>query len=226
MKKLIMILLLGVFLAPVFGQDKETRNLRTFNKVSVGESIELVIEQGDENVAYIETRGVNPEDVLTEITGSRLKIHMDRGMYFSTDVYIKLIYKEDLEGIKVSSSADLRSNSLIKSDDLLVQVSSSGDAELDVDARSLDIDVSSSGKLDIAGRADRLSIEVSSSGKVNGFDLTCGTVSADLSSSGRAEVTVVDKLVGEASSSGKLTYKGDPDKVLVDTSSSGRVRKY
>lgn len=226
MKNIIASLFALFIVVSVHAQNRDKRNLDPFNRISVGESIEVVIEKGDENAAYVQASGVDVDRVLTEVIGSRLKIHMERGMYFSTDVFVRLVYTDELQGIKVSSSADLRSKNLIKSDELLVQVSSSGDAELEVDVDDLEIDVSSSGKLDIGGTTKSLALEVSSSGKVNGFDLSCGAATADMSSSGRAEITVVNKLVAEASSSGKLTYRGDPDKVIVDASSSGRVRKY
>lgn len=227
MKQLLTILMaMSLTASTVSAQDKESRTLGSFNHISVGESIELVIEQGDENMAYIEARGIDAEKVLTEISGSKLRIHLDKGWYQSSDVFVRLVYKENLRGIKSSSSSDLTSKTIIKSDELLLKVSSSGSAELNVDVEDLTIDVSSSGKLYVDGRAKSLDIEVSSSGRVQGYGLTCGSARVDMSSSGRAEITVLNTLRGEASSSGRFTYKGDPEKVLVDTSSSGRISAY
>jgi len=225
MKKFITII--GILLTTVLisgAQNKETRNLADFDKIKVAESINLYIEQGAKNEARIETNGIDVGQVLTEIRGSRLYIHLDRGNYFSTSVDVWVTYKE-IRGIAVSSSASLKSKGVISADEFSIDVSSSGRAELAVDADELDIDISSSGRVKLSGTVGFQRIEVSSSGRLEAFGLKSKSVRADLSSSGMAEVTVSDEIIADASSSGRLYYKDSPDKVIVDSSSSGRVRK-
>lgn len=225
MKTLISIfgLLLAITLVAT-AQNKETRALNDFDEVKVGQSIRLTLIPGNKNEAIIETSGVDVDRVETDISGGQLVIEMARGSYSSTSVEVTLTYKS-IEGVKVSSSARCTGKGQIKADDFYVKVSSSGRAELDLAVNQLKVDVSSSGRLELTGSATTQVIEVSSSGRYSAFGLESDGVKADVSSSGRVEVTVNKEIYGDASSSGKINYRGNPDKVIVDTSSSGRISK-
>ena len=244
MKNLFIAIALLVTTLVVQAQNEEVRNLPSFDQISVGESIKLIIEKGNKNSARVEASGVDVEKVLTEVSGSSLKIHMDRGNFWRTDVSVYLTYKDDPSSVRVSSSASLKGKSLVKTDEMLVKVSSSGKVELNVQANEVEVDasssgramlgidtdnlyvgVSSSGKVELQGNADYQKFKVSSSGRLQAFDLQSEKVNGDISSSGSAEVSVSKELIADASSSGKIYYRGNPDKVITDSSSSGKIRR-
>mgnify|MGYP002636009405 CR=1 len=112
-----------------------------------------------------------------------------------------------------------------ETDELEIKVSSSAKAKLNIDTENLNVGVSSSGKLELSGRTNFQSFDVSSSGRFMAYDLSSKRVKASISSSGSAEIQVAQELIANASSSGKISYKGNPDNVLVDSSSSGKIRK-
>lgn len=244
MKHIILSFLFFIASSVAIAQNNESRNLSSFDKVAVSESIKLVLKKGSENKARIETSGVDTDRVLTEISGSSLTIHMEKGNYRSTTVEVYLTYTEELEAIKSSSSATVKSEDKIKSkelsvrvsssakleldvetEELEIRVSSSGKANLNVDTQDLNVDISSSGKLEVSGSTNFQSFDISSSGRFMAYDLSSQKVRANISSSGSAEITVAQELIANASSSGRISYKGNPDKVLADSSSSGKVRK-
>ncbi|MFT7032040.1 MAG: hypothetical protein ACJA2S_000536 [Cyclobacteriaceae bacterium] len=244
MKHIILSFLFFVASSAAIAQNREIRDLSSFGKISVGQSIKLTLEKGSENKVRIETSGVEADRVITEVSGSNLDIRMKKGNYRSTTVEVYLIFKGELEGIKAGSSASVQSKSKIiskeltikvsssakleldtKTDELEIRVSSSGRANLTVDTENLNIGVSSSGKLEVAGTTNFQSFDVSSSGRFMAYDLSSEKAKANISSSGSAEITVAKELIANASSSGRISYKGNPDKVLTDSSSSGRVRK-
>ena len=220
----LVVLLVATF---VFGQS-ETRKLSGFTSVSVGQSIDLELIPGNEEKAVIDISGsIDLADVVTEVSGSRLKISLEdrRGGYRNVDVRIQLTYRT-LEGIRSSSSSNVFSKGVISGDRLDVVVSSSADVELEIDVEELEVEVSSSGDCTISGRTTYQDIEVSSSGEYNAYDLESEKARVDVSSSGRAKILLSKEIDADASSSGTVTYKGDPDKVWVNASSSGKVRKY
>lgn len=224
MKNLLLASVFSLTTLAAIGQDKETRKLNDFDRLSVGESIDLIIEEGNENKAVVEVSGADLEDVITDVSSGKLTIEMQRGSYRMTDIKIYLTYKK-LNNIRVSSSASLKGESVVKSSDLRVKVSSSGRANLEVEADDLQVAVSSSGRLTLNGTTNRQTIDVSSSGRYSAYDLESKILEADVSSSGRAEVFVTEAIVANASSSGRVSYKGNPNKVIADNSSSGKVRK-
>lgn len=118
MKHIILSFLFFVAFSVSIAQNRETRNLSSFDNISVGQSIKLTLEKGSENIVRIETSGVEANNVITEISGSNLDIRMDKGKYRSTTVEVYLTYNEELEGIKASSSATVESKSKITSKEL------------------------------------------------------------------------------------------------------------
>lgn len=209
----------------IFAQSRETRQLDDFSKVSVGESIELILKEGNKNEAQIEVDGLEVSDVETKISGGRLVIGIKgSGKWWkNTDVTVRLTYKQ-LEGISVSSSAEVYNEGVIKAQRLECRASSSGNADLTIDVQELDVEVSSSGRLSISGTTIRQEVSVSSSGTYSGYDLSSEICEAKASSSGSARISVSKELRANASSSGSIRYKGDPEKQIANSSSSGSVR--
>lgn len=223
------ITLFGIVLATILvanAQSSETRNLDNFDEIKVSQSISVKLIKGSSNTAQIETRGVDTERVETEIEGSTLYIRMKRGNYFSSNVSIDLTYKSEIKAIAVSSSGEIVGLDEIASENFDIRASSSGRAELNLNVRNLDVQVSSSGQVDLTGKAKFQDVEISSSGRLSAFDMDSEEAEVRVSSSGKAEIKVHSIIEGKASSSGRVYYKGNPDKVYVDTSSSGKIRKY
>ncbi|MEO9967084.1 MAG: head GIN domain-containing protein [Reichenbachiella sp.] len=226
MKKIITCI--GILLASFVvasAQTSETRNLSDFDEIKVSESINVRMKKGASNVAKIETRGVDTENVETKVEGSTLYIRMKRGNYFSKNVDIDLTYSDDLSAVSVSSSASIIGSDEIAAERFEIKASSSGRVDLIINVRKLDVRISSSADVILEGKAKYQDIDISSSGDLSAFDMDSEEADISVSSSGKAEVTVHGLLDGRASSSGKIYYRGSPDKVYVDTSSSGKVRK-
>lgn len=225
MKK-IGITILGLAVAILaHAQDKETRNLSSFDEVSVGQAITLIIEEGNEEKAIVEVDGVDLDDVITEVRGSSLKIKMGQGNFRSSSVTVYLTYKS-LKEIEVNSAAKLESKSVLKGKELRIQVSSAGRAELEVDVDALDVDVNSAGKLELSGKCNFNNVDINSAAKLYAFDLQSKKVNADVNSAAKAEIFVSSELIAEANSGGSIYYKGNPDKVISNSDSGGRVKKY
>jgi hypothetical protein len=207
-------------------QRSETRKLPSFDELSVGESITVEMRKGSSEEAIVEVRGADLDDVLTDVIGGRLKIEMRYRMgYRNVDVRVRLTFVE-LEEISVSSSADLFCEDVITGKSLELDVSSSGDASLKIDVEELEVEVSSSGDLELEGNCESQYVRASSSGDYNGFDLVSSFADIRASSGADVEVNVTEEIEADASSGASIYYRGNPDKVYVDSSSGGKVRKY
>ena len=206
-------------------QSTETRNLSSFNSISVNEAINVTLVKGEEEQAIVEIKGTDLSNVLTEVFDERLKIHMRKGNWRGTKVNIKVTYKY-LEKIRVSSASNLVMNGVLEAKKLEIEVTSAGDAELQVDVEELEIEVSSAGDLLVSGKAKEQYVRVSSSGDYKAFDLQSQYAKVEASSSGNANIFVEDKLEANASSAGDVRYQGSPDKVFVNSSSGGSVKRH
>ena len=251
MKKSFLITLLGVFVAAAAFAQTETRSLSSFSSVSAHEGINVYLKEGNNESAKVVINGGNVEldDVLTDVSGGRLKIHLEdrRGWNNrNVDVDVYVTYSKTLEALKASSAASIEAEDVIEADgdfevdvssagditakitgidELEVEASSAGDVDLEVEADEIDASVSSSGGIEISGIARVQDIEASSSGDYEGYNLKSQEAEASASSCGSIEVNVSEKIRARASSGGSVRYDGNPAYVNADSSSGGRVKK-
>jgi len=250
MKKSLFITLLGMAVAAATFAQTETRSLSSFSRISAHEGINVYLKSGSDESAKVTINGGNVEldDVLTEVSGDRLKIHLEDRRGWNTrnvDVDVYVTYR-NLEGLKASSAASIEAEDVIEAngdfdvdvssagdivakivgiDELEVEASSAGDVDLEVDADEIEASVSSAGGIEISGIAKYIDVEASSSGDYEGYDLKSEEAEASASSGGSIEVNASEKLRARASSGGSVRYEGNPSYVNVDSSSGGSVKK-
>lgn len=248
MKKSFIALLTGVLVVGMtYAQSEETRSLSSFSRISAHEGINVYLEKGSKEEARVVARDIDIEDVLTEVSGGRLKIHIDGNRWnnrnIDVDVYVTY---EEVNALSASSAASISARNPIETDgdfdvdvssagdveaeiiadELTVDASSAGDANLIVNVNELEADASSSGDIEIEGVAKFQDIETSSSGDYDGYDVESEEVRASASSGGSIKINVTNRIDARASSGGSVRYKGSPRYVDVSSSSGGSVKKY
>lgn len=223
MRRLIVIAL--VLLAGITkAQETEERKVSSFEEIRVSQAITVYLKPGTSEKVRVEARGISLDEVLTEVSGSRLKIHLDDGNHRNHSVKVYVTYKR-LSGITASSASGVFSEGVIKGEDLDISVSSAADVEVEVDVIELDVSVSSSGDLEVSGKSKYLTISASSAGGVDAYDLDASIVKVRASSAGSAKVSASEEIDARASSGASIRYKGSPNKSQTDSSSGGSVRK-
>jgi len=224
MRQLFIIILFISSTLTSLAQGEDSRALGNFNKISVGEAIHLILVPGNNNKADISTSNIDVEDVLTSIVGNNLKLELKGNRHSNVKVSITLTYKS-INSVTASSASSVKTNGPIKADVLDVSVSSAGNANLDIVVDEVAIEVSSSGELSLSGIDKKQHVEVSSAGVYNGYDLNCEDSYARVSSAGSAKIVATKNIDAKASSAGSVKYKGNPDKVYVNSNSGGHVGK-
>lgn len=247
MKKSFVITLIGVLVAgATFAQSEETRNLSSFSEVSAHEGIDVILKEGNKEEARIVSDSHDLDEVLTDVSSGRLKIHLEGNNHRNIDVKVYVTYKS-IKSISSSSASSLRvegtvdanggdfdvdvssagdiSASIKNADEVSIDASSAGDADLNVEANEIEADVSSAGEIEIAGNATKQDIEVSSSGDYDGYDVDSEEVEARASSGGSVRVSASSRLDASASSGGSIRYKGSPKYLDANSSSGGSVKK-
>jgi hypothetical protein len=218
----------------------EERDVSGFDSISIGSSMNLIIEQTGSESLKIEAEDNIIPLVKTSVIGKELVIKLAPGSFISIKPINCYVNVKDLKGLKVSSSASAdckelttdkldinvsssgRANLVIHANELDIRVSSSGRASLVVHANELSADLSSSALLTISGDVVKQNIKVSSSGNYEAGNLLSKECTARVSSSGSATVNVSDLLNANISSSGRVNYTGKPE-IHQEISSSGRL---
>jgi hypothetical protein len=217
-----------LFVLVAFGaiaQQSETRQVGSFRGIRVGEAIDVYIKKGDKESVKVEVENVSLSDVLTEVAGSNLRIHMRDGNYRGKRVVKVYVTYVGIERISASSASSVFSEGTVKAGSLDITAASAANVELSVDADNVTVDVASAGDITLEGKAKSLSVEASSAGSVDAYNLECERVDAVVSSAGSAKVNVTKSLNAEASSGGSIRYRGNPTNTNTDSSSGGSVKR-
>lgn len=224
MRKLTITFALLAFSMMVLAQQSEVRQLSSFTGIKAAEAVDVYLKKGDKESVRVEVTGTSLSNVITEVAGSYLRIHMREGNYRNRNVKAYVTYVS-LEKISASSASNVFSDGPIKANQMDISVSSAATVELQLDAGDVTADASSAGDVVLEGRARSLGAEASSAGDVDAYRLECEVVDARASSAGSIKVNATKELTARASSGGDVRYRGNPMKTNSDSSSGGSVKK-
>ncbi|MFW5756228.1 MAG: head GIN domain-containing protein [Tangfeifania sp.] len=229
---LILIALIGINAAVFAGEKEKTedRDVRNFDAVKVSAGIDLYISMGnDESVRVVADEDII-EDVKTEVRGATLHVYMKNnnnwfnifnwGSSTRRKVYVTA---RDLIGIDASSGSDVKSENILKGEELKVDVSSGSDVNLDVVYKEVTLSSSSGSDARLSGRAKYFTAGSSSGSDINARDLEAQVCKVRASSGADATVTATDELYASASSGADVRYYGNPKVVDINESSGGDV---
>ena len=205
-------------------QVTRSRDIDGFTGVKACCSMDIELAEGPFNIR-VEAESNLQEFIKTEVSGRRLEIgYTDDANFKSTEPIKVYVTLPKLEYLKASSSSTVTGTSDFHGDDLEVEVSSSATAVLTFIGEDVTTDASSSATLRLAGRANRIDADASSSSRIDAGKMETRDGRADVSSSADIILNLSESLRAKASSSGSVTYYGNPSEVNSDTSSSGSVR--
>lgn len=205
-------------------QETETRNVGSFSGVKAMEGVDVFLKKGDAEEVKVEVTGTRASNVVTEVSGSYLRIHMRdvSGRNVSAKVYVTYV---SLDKLSVSSAGSIFSDGALKADHMEISATSAGSIEVAIDAGSAKISSSTAGDIELKGRAKSISVDASSAGQIDAFDLEADQVNAQASTGGSVKINVRESLEAHASSGGSIRYLGNPDRSNTNSSTGGSVRK-
>ncbi|MBL7846812.1 MAG: DUF2807 domain-containing protein [Cyclobacteriaceae bacterium] len=226
MKRNALIFLLLVL--PVWGmaQKSETREVGSFSGVKSGEAIDVYLKRGDKESVRVVVSDDNINNVITEVAGSFLKIHLRENGFFrnNSDVKVYVTYV-NLDRITASSASNVFSDGPIKGQSMEIHASSAADIELKLEVERVEVHASSAADVILEGTAKSINADASSSGEIDAYAIPVESADASASSAGAIKISVSQSLEAEASSGGSVRYRGNPTRTNTHSSSGGSVKK-
>lgn len=227
MKKILTLSITLFFILSLTAQ-RRTVDVGSFDNLSLGISATLYLTQGDNEKVEIDCDDDRFDEIEFDYSGSRMSIKNESKWNWNSsrksDVTIYITMK-DIERLTVSGSGDLIGKNEIRSEDLDLNVSGSGDIELDLICKSIDARISGSGSIRLNGNSEEMDAKISGSGKVKAEDMEVKVFKASISGSGTCYITASEEIIANISGSGSVYYSGNPDRVNSNSSGSGKVRK-
>lgn len=208
----------------VSAQYSEVRTPGSFTGVKVSEGIDLYLKKGYREGVKIETEGLSPESVITEISGDYLKIYLTPGNYRKVKVKAWVTYVQ-LSQLSASAAARINSAEPIRAKLIKINASSDATIDLPVEADEAEVHVSSAADVELSGKVGKLTAEISSAGTLDALNFNAEAVKIEVSSAGSASIHAANDLEAKAVSAGSIRYKGNPVRSVTHSSSAGTIKK-
>lgn len=182
----------------------EDRSVKAFTEIESNIGADMVVTVGKPQSVKVTYDDNIIDMVTTEVKGGTLVIDADGSFSTRSNCLIEITVPM-LEAVEFLGSGDIEVHG-ITGPEFTIDISGSGDVELD-------------------GEVDELFAEISGSGEIDARKLVAKDVDIEISGSGEAVVNALASLSGEVSGSGDIRYLGEPEVVRTNVSGSGSIRR-
>ncbi len=207
---------------------KETREVGSFTGISASGAFDIYVKQTGTNSVVIEADEEIMQYITTEVVNGILKIGMKKPKpkcWNHVQVLRAYITVADLKSVDLSGAVEFTTETKIKGDKLVMEISGAVEADLNLDVQKLLIEMSGASELDIQGQAQEASIEASGASDMDISDFQVVNLSVYASGACDAKVYATGTLNVSASGACDVRYKGGAS-VNVHTSGACSVKKY
>ncbi|MGC9341450.1 MAG: GIN domain-containing protein [Bacteroidales bacterium] len=227
MKIIFTFLTLALLTQPAFinAQNRITKDPGEFNALSVRGKIRTEIIPSDQNLVEIETTGTSTENVIFEMEEGEMAIRLNTDTPKEAKIVVK-IYFTDLKKLSVASNALVLSPDTLKAGSLDFEAKTGGKIELKLKLKSLKADVTQGGLLVFYGEVDKQEVEVTSGGTYSAYDLIAEESYVKTTTGGITKITSTGILDAAAKLKGFIGYKGNPQKISLNTGIGGDIIDY
>ena len=217
----------------IVDKNAQTRQVSEFDGISVSGAIELFVSQGPQNVVVSAADVEKVNDIETYVENRILYIRFKSKKSWWSDQwnttgrnYRAYVSAPMIESITSSGSGNIKIEGTLKSPELEIEISGSGNVSGKIETENLEVTQSGSSNIRLSGVATRAEFECSGSGNIISGELIIDFCEVEISGSGNAELQVNKELSAEISGSGNIRYKGDANIVNASTAGSGKIKKY
>jgi hypothetical protein len=194
---------------------KEKRDVRGFNRVSLGGVGELVITQGDAERLEIDADEKVMPRIVTRVEDGTLVIGIEPGSWWRrlTDVTKTIRYDltmREIRGIVLSGVGTIQAPG-VSAERLDLIVSGAGKLHImDLSAHDLTAVMSGAGGCEVSGRVETQDLKITGAGSFRAPDLRSSSTKVLLSGTGSVTVNVDQTLDATISGAGSIKYHGEP----------------
>ena len=193
-----------------------------FTGIKVSTGIDLFIRQGSTNAITVEADENLHELIITEVKEGILKIYTDKNIWKSKarKVYVTI---ENLTLLKASSGSNVKSESVINTNEIYIDASSGASIDVEVVAKSAVTEASSGSDVKIKGTTINHTARASSGSSINAYKLKSTNANASASSGASINIYASKNMDAKASSGGAIDYTGNPARINKEASSGGSI---
>lgn len=195
--------------------------LESFKDVELKRGWEIVLVPASSNYMVVEANENLFEVLEHENKTGKLIIGASKQISNADSKLITLYFTEKLESLRVSSGTEVSARERLNFDNVILDMSSGSDVDLDLRLRSLDLEISSGADADLVLSLDDLYVDSSSGSDA---DLEVNAIRVVVESSSGSDVTLkgsASELEVKSSSGSSINSKGLESKSVIAKASSG-----
>ena len=193
-----------------------------FSGIKVSTGIDLFISQGNTNAITVEADENLHDLIITEVKEGVLKIYTDKNIWKSKarKVYVTI---EKLSFLKATSGSDVKSETIIKTNEISISATSGAAIEINVEAESVATSTTSGSDIKITGTTINHASNATSGSSIDAYDLKSDNAIAKATSSASINIYASKKMEGKATSGADIYLKGNPATINKEVSSGGSI---
>lgn len=212
-------------------RTRQARSVDAFTGVEFKVPGTLHLRQGDARSVEVEAPQTVLDRLETVVDDGALEIRSEDDDLFDwfgeddldgdeLDVYVTA---PTIETIGLAGSGRIVGETRIEGPSLSLNVAGSGNLNLELATKRLDVHIAGSGDCTLRGQTDALTTNTAGSGDVRAAELAVRTADVRIAGSGDAELHVTDRLEAQILGSGDVHYRGRPS-IELNSLGSGEVQ--
>tara|TARA_Y100001960_G_C14783301_1_gene888524 strand:+ start:5709 stop:6365 length:657 start_codon:yes stop_codon:yes gene_type:complete len=183
--------------------SSEKRIISNFDAIKVSGSMDVIYQKSPIAELSVEADSNLLDNIETVVKGQTLHINSKGAFSTNNKITIKCS-SPSIEHVKISGSGDV-----------VLQ---------DIEEHELTLQISGSGDIDVNGVCNDLTASVSGSGDIDAEELIAQHVVVNVAGSGDVVVTAKQSVVASVAGSGDIKVKGKPKQQKVSERGSGRIK--
>jgi hypothetical protein len=195
-----------------------------FKNIDISSVMKVYLKQGDQYEVRIDAEDNLQDLIEVKKEGDKLSFGLKNHTSINpTKDIIIYITAPDFHKLEASGAGGFVSQSVIKTNEILLDLSGATKVKLDLDVTNIKVDASGATEIVLSGQSNTLEIDGSGSTDVKAFDLKSQSVDIDISGAGGAEVQAEKALKVEISGAGDVSYKGNPS-ITKEIHGAGKIK--
>ncbi|MFO8067736.1 MAG: DUF2807 domain-containing protein [Bacteroidales bacterium] len=203
-------------------QDITNRETSEFTGVDVGGVISVFLTQAPTFSVELETEGINPDDVITEVEDGILKIYYDDSFPKGAKITAK-VTAPAFNNLIASGVANVKSTNKLSSEIFLLDVTGASKANLDLETEHLGSKVSGASNVYLTGKATVHSVDIGGASLMKAHELESDVVDVEASGAPKVEINAKSKITAKLSGTSSLIYEEKPEVIEISTSGLAKV---
>lgn len=205
----------------------QSKPIGDINGVELHSSFDVILTEGSPSNVKIEAESNLIQYIELHVVNGVLNIESEHNVWLRPKRKIKIyVTSPSFNRIENTGSGNITSQTRLSNDSRInIDVTGSGDLNLDVDAPEVTASVTGSGGIKLSGETQKFIADVTGSGDIRALNLLAEESNVEVTGSGNADVYSSVKMSASISGSGDIRYKGGGEIVSKSISGSGDLKK-